>query len=74
LLYLQSVSQDKKVETNLNGLAKILWPMVTKLVSWFDINQASEETLQNKKHISIDNLFQVKFDDIEVYIFLIMTK
>jgi len=45
--------------------------MVTKLVSWFDINQASEETLQNKKHISIDNLCQYMFDDIEVYIFLI---
>lgn len=68
---MQSVSQDKKIRTNLNGFAKILWPMVTKLVSWFDINQASEETLQNKKHISIDNLCQYMFDDIEVYIFLI---
>ena len=46
--------------------------MVTKLVSWFDINQASEETLQNKKHISIYNLCQFKFDDVEVYIFLIV--
>lgn len=71
---MQSVSQDKKIGTNLNGFAKILWPMVTKLVSWFDINQASEETLQNKKHISIDNLHRFKFDDIKVYIFLIIKK
>ena len=31
----------------LKGFASNLWPMVTKLVSWFDMNQAREETLQS---------------------------
>lgn len=34
------------------GFARTLWPMVTKLVSWFDINQAREETLWCKCHVS----------------------
>lgn len=32
--------------TYLSGYAKTRWPKVTKLVSWLDINHASDETLQ----------------------------
>lgn len=31
--------------TYLRGYAKMRWPKVTKLVSWLDMNQASDETL-----------------------------
>jgi len=51
-IILNVVSHDKQIGTNLKGFAKIRWPMVTKLVFSFDIKQASEETLQTKKHIS----------------------
>jgi len=48
--------KEKQIGTYFKGFAKTRCPMVTKLVSWFDINQASDETLQNKKHdISIYN-------------------
>jgi hypothetical protein len=43
--------KEKQFGTYFNGFAKTRWPMVTKLVSWFDINQASDETLQNKKQV-----------------------
>lgn len=32
--------------TYFKGLARTLWPIVTKLVSWFDMNDAKDETLQ----------------------------
>jgi hypothetical protein len=36
--------------------------MVTKLVSWFDINQASDETLQNKKQVRLSiELYKIKY-------------
>lgn len=34
--------------TYLRGFARILCPIVTKLVSWLDMNQAREETLEMK--------------------------
>lgn len=37
-----------KVQAYLRGFAKMRCPIVTKLVSWLDMNQASEETLPNK--------------------------
>ena len=38
---------NNQYSTYLKGFASNLWPMVTKLVSWFDMNQAREETLQS---------------------------
>lgn len=66
---LSKAVQDKPIETNLRGFAKIRWPMVTKLVSWFDINQASDETLQNNEHVN--NWHHFKFDN-KKHIFLVM--
>lgn len=44
----ETISLEVSKMAHLKGFAKILWPMVTKLVSWLDMNQASEETLQEK--------------------------
>lgn len=35
--------------TYFSGLARTLWPIVTKLVSWFDMNHAKDDTLQYNK-------------------------
>lgn len=59
---------DKQIRTNLKGFANTRWPMVTKLVSWFDINQASDETLKNKKNVSINNWHHFMFDDKNMYL------
>jgi hypothetical protein len=40
-----------KMLSYLKGLASTRCPIVTKLVSWFDMNQAREETLQSKHEI-----------------------
>lgn len=40
---------ELKSNTYLRGYAKTRCPKVTKLVSWLDINQASEETLTQQK-------------------------
>lgn len=43
--------------TYFRGLAKSLWPIVTKLVSWLDMNQASEETLHQTTKELLNNLY-----------------
>jgi hypothetical protein len=41
------IGHIKVIQTYFSGLARTLCPIVTKLVSWFDINQARDDTLQS---------------------------
>lgn len=43
---------DARITHYLRGLARSLWPIVTKLVSWYDMNHAREETLQYSRNIT----------------------
>lgn len=42
-----SINEGEKKASYLRGLARTRWPIVTKLVSWLDINHARDETLNN---------------------------
>lgn len=54
--------KEEKEKVYFNGLARTLWPMVTKLVSWFDMNQAKEETLQHRCKNTLEQWQGMIFD------------
>lgn len=63
---LRAIYTGNKCKAHLSGLAKIRWPIVTKLASWLNMNQAIDDTLykckRSNEYTSIDNILDPKKD------------